>query len=342
MLQLEGKDYDSGQFLQWNGLLTYLGDLNQAHNDLRDLVSKLQLQLENKDKRIKELEGKIQQNAISTDKRCKGIEITINNISKALAGIKGENIRIKEIQVPKDLKLTGDLPSSRTESKMGTISKEDVFSPRTKNDIVESSPKKSEPSKEEVKEDDKSKEEIKPEEIKEEPVIEEEKKEEPVIEEDKKSEQEKEEKSIEDNKEEEKNKEEDHPPSKEESIVETKKEEVIIPIVPPKQNPEEEKILTEGAKKSNNTISPEMISILFKKVKDNQTRIEALEKYTDTTVSTSKSLKHLDRNINNRVSNLEKTSKGKIDDCNYLYITIYSNSKGKRTRRKKLKANTIR
>ena len=320
MLQLEGKDYDSGQFLQWNGLLTYLGDLNQAHNDLRDLVSKLQLQLENKDKRIKELEGKIQQNAISTDKRCKGIEITINNISKALAGIKGENFRIKEIQVPKDLKLTGDLPSSRTESKMGTISKEDVFSPRTKNDIVESSPKKSEPSKEEVKEDDKSKEEIKPEE----------------------SEQEKEEKTIEDNKEEEKNKEEDHPPSKEESIVETKKEEVVIPIVPPKQNPEEEKILTEGAKKSNNTISPEMISILFKKVKDNQTRIEALEKYTDTTVTTSKSLKHLDRNINNRVSNLEKTSKGKIDDCNYLYITIYSNSKGKRTRRKKLKANTIR
>ena len=314
MLQLEGKDYDSGQFLQWNGLLTYLGDLNQAHNDLRDLVSKLQLQLENKDKRIKELEGKIQQNAISTDKRCKGIEITINNISKALAGIKGENIRIKESQVPKDLKLTGDLPSSRTESKMGTISKEDVFSPRTKNDIVESSPKKSEPSKEEVKEDDKSKEEIKPEE----------------------SEQEKEEKTIEDNKE------EDHPPSKEESIVETKKEEVVIPIVPPKQNPEEEKILTEGAKKSNNTISPEMISILFKKVKDNQTRIEALEKYTDTTVTTSKSLKHLDRNINNRVSNLEKTSKGNIDDCNYLYITIYSNSKGKRTRRKKLKANTIR
>ena len=330
MLQLEGKDYDSGQFLQWNGLLTYLGDLNQAHNDLRDLVSKLQLQLENKDKRIKELEGKIQQNAISTDKRCKGIEITINNISKALAGIKGENIRIKEIQVPKDLKLTGDLPSSRTESKMGTISKEDVFSPRTKNDIVESSPKKSEPSKEGVKEDDKSKEEIKPEESEQE-------KEEKTIEDNKE-----EEKSIEDNKEEEKNKEEDHPPSKEESIVETKKEEVVIPIVPPKQNPEEEKILTEGAKKSNNTISPEMISILFKKVKDNQTRIEALEKYTDTTVTTSKSLKHLDRNINNRVSNLEKTSKGKIDDCNYLYITIYSNSKGKRTRRKKLKANTIR
>ena len=330
MLQLEGKDYDSGQFLQWNGLLTYLGDLNQAHNDLRDLVSKLQLQLENKDKRIKELEGKIQQNAISTDKRCKGIEITINNISKALAGIKGENIRIKEIQVPKDLKLTGDLPSSRTESKMGTISKEDVFSPRTKNDIVESSPKKSEPSKEEDKEDDKSKEEIKPEESEQE-------KEEKTIEDNKE-----EEKSIEDNKEEEKNKEEDHPPSKEESIVETKKEEVVIPIVPPKQNPEEEKILTEGAKKSNNTISPEMISILFKKVKDNQTRIEALEKYTDTTVTTSKSLKHLDRNINNRVSNLEKTSKGKIDDCNYLYITIYSNSKGKRTRRKKLKANTIR
>ena len=330
MLQLEGKDYDSGQFLQWNGLLTYLGDLNQAHNDLRDLVSKLQLQLENKDKRIKELEGKIQQNAISTDKRCKGIEITINNISKALAGIKGENIRIKEIQVPTDLKLTGDLPSSRTESKMGTISKEDVFSPRTKNDIVESSPKKSEPSKEEVKEDDKSKEEIKPEESEQE-------KEEKTIEDNKE-----EEKSIEDNKEEEKNKEEDHPPSKEESIVETKKEEVVIPIVPPKQNPEEEKILTEGAKKSNNTISPEMISILFKKVKDNQTRIEALEKYTDTTVTTSKSLKHLDRNINNRVSNLEKTSKGKIDDCNYLYITIYSNSKGKRTRRKKLKANTIR
>ena len=330
MLQLEGKDYDSGQFLQWNGLLTYLGDLNQAHNDLRDLVSKLQLQLENKDKRIKELEGKIQQNAISTDKRCKGIESTINNISKALAGIKGENIRIKEIQVPKDLKLTGDLPSSRTESKMGTISKEDVFSPRTKNDIVESSPKKSEPSKEEVKEDDKSKEEIKPEESEQE-------KEEKTIEDNKE-----EEKSIEDNKEEEKNKEEDHPPSKEESIVETKREEVVIPIVPPKQNPEEEKILTEGAKKSNNTISPEMISILFKKVKDNQARIEALEKYTDTTVTTSKSLKHLDRNINNRVSNLEKTSKGKIDDCNYLYITIYSNSKGKRTRRKKLKASTIR
>ena len=232
--------------------------------------------------------------------------------------------------MPKDLKLTGDLPSSRTESKMGTISKEDVFSPRTKNDIVESSPKKSEPSKEEVKEDDKSKEEIKPEESEQE-------KEEKTIEDNKE-----EEKSIEDSLEEEKNKEEDHPPSKEESIVETKKEEVVIPIVPPKQNPEEEKILTEGAKQSNNTISPEMISILFKKVKDNQTRIEALEKYTDTTVTTSKSLKHLDRNINNRVSNLEKTSKGKIDDCNYLYITIYSNSKGKRTRRKKLKANTIR
>ena len=42
--------------------------------------------------------------------------------------------------------------------------------------------------------------------------------------------------------------------------------------------------------------------------------VEALEKYTDTIVTTSKGLKHLDRNINNRVSNLEKTSKGKIDD----------------------------
>ena len=134
MFQLEGKDYDSGQFFQMNGLLRYLGDLSQAHNDLRDLVSKLQLQLENKDKRIKELEGKIQQNAISTDKRCKGIEITINNISKALAGIKGENIRIKEIQIPKELKPNGDLPSSRTESKMGTISKEDELSPQKNNE----------------------------------------------------------------------------------------------------------------------------------------------------------------------------------------------------------------
>lgn len=316
MLQLEGKDYDPGQFLQMNGLLTYLGDLNQAHNDLRDLVSKLQLQLENKDKRIKELEGKIQQNAISTDNRCKGIEITINNISKALAGIKGENIRIKEIQVPK-----GELPSSRTESKMGSISKEDILSPRKNNDI-DSSPKQSEPSKEEVKEDNKSQEEIKSEEPKEE-----EKKGEPSIEEEKKTEtkdevNDKEEESKgepnEDNKEEEKNKEEEPEQVKENSIEEKKKEEVVIPIATPKQNPEEEKILAEGAKKNNTTISPEMISILFKKVKDNQVRIEALEKYTDTTVTTSKGLKHLDRNINNRVSNLEKTSKGKIDDCKFF------------------------
>ena len=300
MLQLEGKDYDSGQFLQWNGLLTYLGDLNQAHNDLRDLVSKLQLQLENKDKRIKELEGKIQQNAISTDKRCKGIEITINNISKALAGIKGENIRIKEIQVPKELKPNGDLPSSRTESKMGTISKEDELSPQKNNE------KENEPSKEEVKEDNKTQEEIKAEAPKEEENITELKNEEES------KEEVKEEKPSEDNKEEEKNKEPEQ--VKEDSIVEENKEDVVIPITTPKQNPEEEKILAEGAKKNNTTISPEMISILFKKVKDNQTRIEALEKYTDTIVTTSKGLKHLDRNINNRVSNLEKTSKGKIDD----------------------------
>ena len=300
MLQLEGKDYDSGQFLQWNGLLTYLGDLNQAHNDLRDLVSKLQLQLENKDKRIKELEGKIQQNAISTDKRCKGIEITINNISKALAGIKGENIRIKEIQIPKELKPNGDLPSSRTESKMGTISKEDELSPQKNNE------KENEPSKEEVKEDNKTQEEIKAEAPKEEENITELKNEEES------KEEVKEEKPSEDNKEEEKNKEPEQ--VKEDSIVEENKEDVVIPITTPKQNPEEEKILAEGAKKNNTTISPEMISILFKKLKDNQTRIEALEKYTDTIVTTSKGLKHLDRNINNRVSNLEKTSKGKIDD----------------------------
>lgn len=300
MFQLEGKDYDSGQFFQMNGLLRYLGDLSQAHNDLRDLVSKLQLQLENKDKRIKELEGKIQQNAISTDKRCKGIEITINNISKALAGIKGENIRIKEIQVPKELKPNGDLPSSRTESKMGTISKEDELSPQKNNE------KENEPSKEEVKEDNKTQEEIKAEAPKEEENITELKNEEES------KEEVKEEKPSEDNKEEEKNKE--HEQVKEDSIVEENKEDVVIPITTPKQNPEEEKILAEGAKKNNTTISPEMISILFKKVKDNQTRIEALEKYTDTIVTTSKGLKHLDRNINNRVSNLEKTSKGKIDD----------------------------
>ena len=300
MFQLEGKDYDSGQFFQMNGLLRYLGDLSQAHNDLRDLVSKLQLQLENKDKRIKELEGKIQQNAISTDKRCKGIEITINNISKALAGIKGENIRIKEIQVPKELKPNGDLPSSRTESKMGTISKEDELSPQKNNE------KENEPSKEEVKEDNKTQEEIKAEAPKEEENITELKNEEES------KEEVKEEKPSEDNKEEEKNKE--HEQVKEDSIVEENKEDVVIPITTPKQNPEEEKILAEGAKKNNTTISTEMISILFKKVKDNQTRIEALEKYTDTIVTTSKGLKHLDRNINNRVSNLEKTSKGKIDD----------------------------
>ena len=281
MFQLEGKDYDSGQFFQMNGLLRYLGDLSQAHNDLRDLVSKLQLQLENKDKRIKELEGKIQKNAISTDKRCKGIEITINNISKALAGIKGENIRIKEIQIPKELKPNGDLPSSRTESKMGTISKEDELSPQKNNE------KENEPSKEEVKEDNKTQEEIK-------------------------AEAPKEEENITELKNEEENKEPEQ--VKEDSIVEENKEDVIIPITTPKQNPEEEKILAEGAKKNNTTISPEMISILFKKLKDNQTRIEALEKYTDTIVTTSKGLKHLDRNINNRVSNLEKTSKGKIDD----------------------------
>ena len=300
MFQLEGKDYDSGQFFQMNGLLRYLGDLSQAHNDLRDLVSKLQLQLENKDKRIKELEGKIQQNAISTDKRCKGIEITINNISKALAGIKGENIRIKEIQVPKELKPNGDLPSSRTESKMGTISKEDELSPQKNNE------KENEPSKEEVKEDNKTQEEIKAEAPKEEENITELKNEEES------KEEVKEEKPSEDNKEEEKNKEPEQ--VKEDSIVEENKEDVVIPITTPKQNPEEEIILAEGAKKNNTTISPEMISILFKKVKDNQTRIEALEKYTDTIVTTSKGLKHLDRNINNRVSNLEKTSKGKIDD----------------------------
>ena len=300
MFQLEGKDYDSGQFFQMNGLLRYLGDLSQAHNDLRDLVSKLQLQLENKDKRIKELEGKIQQNAISTDKRCKGIEITINNISKALAGIKGENIRIKEIQVPKELKPNGDLPSSRTESKMGTISKEDELSPQKNNE------KENEPSKEEVNEDNKTQEEIKAEAPKEEENITELKNEEES------KEEVKEEKPSEDNKEEEKNKEPEQ--VKEDSIVEENKEDVVIPITTPKQNPEEEKILAEGAKKNNTTISPEMISILFKKVKDNQTRIEALEKYTDTIVTTSKGLKHLDRNINNRVSNLEKTSKGKIDD----------------------------
>ena len=300
MFQLEGKDYDSGQFFQMNGLLRYLGDLSQAHNDLRDLVSKLQLQLENKDKRIKELEGKIQQNAISTDKRCKGIEITINNISKALAGIKGENIRIKEIQIPKELKPNGDLPSSRTESKMGTISKEDELSPQKNNE------KENEPSKEEVKEDNKTQEEIKAEATKEEENITELKNEEES------KEEVKEEKPSEDNKEEEKNKEPEQ--VKEDSIVEENKEDVVIPITTPKQNPEEEKILAEGAKKNNTTISPEMISILFKKVNDNQTRIEALEKYTDTIVTTSKGLKHLDRNINNRVSNLEKTSKGKIDD----------------------------
>ena len=296
MFQLEGKDYDSGQFFQMNGLLRYLGDLSQAHNDLRDLVNKLQLQLENKDKRIKELEGKIQQNAISTDKRCKGIEITINNISKALAGIKGENIRIKEIQVPKELKPNGDLPSSRTESKMGTISKEDELSPQKNNE------KENEPS----KEDNKTQEEIKAEAPKEEENITELKNEEES------KEEVKEEKPSEDNKEEEKNKEPEQ--VKEDSIVEENKEDVVIPITTPKQNPEEEKILAEGAKKNNTTISPEMISILFKKVNDNQTRIEALEKYTDTIVTTSKGLKHLDRNINNRVSNLEKTSKGKIDD----------------------------
>lgn len=67
--------------------------------------------------------------------------------------------------MPKELKMSGELPSARRESKMGTISKEDELSPRKNNDIVESSPKKSEPSKEEDK--------------KEEPVIEEEKKEEP-------------------------------------------------------------------------------------------------------------------------------------------------------------------
>ena len=300
MFQLEGKDYDSGQFFQMNGLLRYLGDLSQAHNDLRDLVSKLQLQLENKDKRIKELEGKIQQNAISTDKRCKGIEITINTISKALAGIKGENIRIKEIQIPKELKPNGDLPSSRTESKMGTISKEDELSPQKNNE------KENEPSKEEVKEDNKTQEEIKAEAPKEEENITELKNEEES------KEEVKEEKPSEDNKEEEKNKEPEQ--VKEDSIVEENKEDVVIPITTPKQNPEEEKILAEGAKKNNTTISPEMISILFKKVNDNQTRIEALEKYTDTIVTTSKGLKHLDRNINNRVSNLEKTSKGKIDD----------------------------
>ena len=300
MFQLEGKDYDSGQFFQMNGLLRYLGDLSQAHNDLRDLVSKLQLQLENKDKRIKELEGKIQQNAISTDKRCKGIEITINNISKALAGIKGENIRIKEIQIPKELKPNGDLPSSRTESKMGTISKEDELSPQKNNE------KENEPSKEEVKEDNKTQEEIKAEAPKEEENITELKNEEES------KEEVKEEKPSEDNKEEEKNKEPEQ--VKEDSIVEENKEDVVIPITTPKQNPEEEKILAEGAKKNNTTISPEMISILFKKLKDNQTRIEALEKYTDNIVTTSKGLKHLDRNINNRVSNLEKTSKGKIDD----------------------------
>ena len=84
MIKLEEKEYELGKFFQFDPLLKYLDALNQSHNDLKDLVSKLQLQLENKDRKISELEGKIQQNAISTDKRCKGIEITINNISKSI------------------------------------------------------------------------------------------------------------------------------------------------------------------------------------------------------------------------------------------------------------------
>ena len=96
MIKLEEKEYELGKFFQFDPLLKYLDALNQSHNDLKDLVSKLQLQLENKDRKISELEGKIQQNAISTDKRCKGIEITINNISKSITGLKGNNFKTKD------------------------------------------------------------------------------------------------------------------------------------------------------------------------------------------------------------------------------------------------------
>ena len=56
MIKLEEKEYELGKFFQFDPLLKYLDALNQSHNDLKDLVSKLQLQLENKDRKVIDFE----------------------------------------------------------------------------------------------------------------------------------------------------------------------------------------------------------------------------------------------------------------------------------------------
>ena len=314
MIKLEEKEYELGKFFQFDPLLKYLDALNQSHNDLKDLVSKLQLQLENKDRKISELEGKIQQNAISTDKRCKGIEITINNISKSITGLKGNNFKTKD--------------EDKEQSKETIKSKDSVH----QEDSYRSEKKNEEPN-EKKQEDNKT--------IEKEDIIidndeisdkkEENKKEKNEIIENNKNNEEKEES----NEEKEKNQDEitsvkvkDEPQM---NYLEEKEQKVYEKTIEVKKDNENINIKELPTEQPVKSISPEMLSILFKKVKDHQSRLEELEKVSDTVLSTNKNLKHFEKNINNRVSILEQNTNSKIEDCKHLILINYSISEITRT-----------
>ena len=309
MIKLEEKEYELGRFFQFDPLLKYLDALNQSHNDLKDLVSKLQLQLENKDRKISELEGKIQQNAISTDKRCKGIEITINNISKSITGLKGNNFKTKD--------------EDKEQSKETIKSKDSVH----QEDSYRSEKKNEEPN-EKKQEDNKT---IEKEDI----IIDNDEISDKKEEYDKKENNKNNEENDESDKEKEKNQDEissvkvkDEPQI---NYLEEKEQKVNEKTIEVKKNNENKNIKELPTEQPVKSISPEMLSILFKKVKDHQSRLEELEKVSDTVLSTNKNLKHFEKNINNRVSILEQNTNSKIEDCKHLILINYSISEITRT-----------
>lgn len=307
MIKLEEKEYELGKFFQFDPLLKYLDALNQSHNDLKDLVSKLQLQLDTKDRKISELEGKIQQNASSTDKRCKGIEITINNISKSITGLKGNNFKTKD---------EGKEQSKETIQSKDCVEQEDSYRSEKKNEEIKEV--KQEETKPIEKEDiDYNKESL--------DKIEENENNEYKDENNNNEEQEKKEnneKEIDSQKKDSSEPQINYPEEKEQKVKEEKKE-----------NKKDDESINEPSNEQivKSNISPEMLSILFKKVKDHQSRIEDLEKVSDTVLSTNKNLKHFEKNINNRVSILEQNTNKKIEDCKNIILINYSISEVTRT-----------
>lgn len=120
MIDLDGDEYDTGQFIQFELLQKIIAKLVKNNKNLTEKLDDMQTQVIKKDKKLDDLENKYNVTTANHDKRFKGIEITIGKIysdNKKKGEDKRSSVNIPEPEPDSDPKPEIIIPRWELEKK---------------------------------------------------------------------------------------------------------------------------------------------------------------------------------------------------------------------------------